>query len=226
MDKINNTPHPSSQPESQETVGQRFDRAAAAWDENPARKLMAQNIAATLRRQVPLRPDMTAIDYGCGTGLVTLEIKPYVGRTIGMDTSPGMLAVLEQKLRALGIADIEIRHLDLTRQPAPELRADLIISAMALHHVADVPPLLAALVTMLNPGGYLALADLDREDGGFHQDKTGVYHFGFDRDWLMAQFKSLGLEDLTAATAHTIERPGPDGPRRYPIFLLSGKMPG
>jgi tRNA (cmo5U34)-methyltransferase len=208
-----------------DAVQQRFDRAAASWEENPARKLLAQNIVATLRRQVPLRTAMTALDYGCGTGLVTLEIKPHVGRMIGMDTSQGMLAILEEKLLALGEEAIETRQLDLTRQPAPDLQLYLVISAMALHHVADPPPLLATLAKLLKPGGYLVIADLDPEDGGFHQDKTGVYHPGFDRDWLMAQFRSLGLNDIVAATAHTIERPGSDGPRRYPIFLISGKKP-
>jgi 2-polyprenyl-3-methyl-5-hydroxy-6-metoxy-1,4-benzoquinol methylase len=94
---------------------------------------------------------------------------------------------------------------------------------MALHHIADIPALLHTLATLLSPGGYIALADLDTEDGSFHTDLIGVYHHGIDRDWLMAQFMALGFQQVQATTAHVVERPDASGTlKRYPIFLVSG----
>ena len=58
---------------------------------------------------------------------------------------------------------------------------DLIVSAMTLHHIAEISTLLCSLSRWLRSGGYLALADLDTEDGSFHQDLTDVHHFGLDR---------------------------------------------
>jgi predicted TPR repeat methyltransferase len=202
----------------------RFDQAAATWDEDPGRVRMSRNIAEAMLAAVPVQPSMTAIDFGCGTGLVTLALQPFVGRIVGIDSSPGMLAKLRGKAEAIGAAHVEALHVDLTAQSAPAgLRADLIVSAMALHHIADIPHLLQTLAGLLVPGGYMALADLDTEDGAFHGDSTGVHHSGLDREWLMTELTALGFFDLRATTAHVVERPGNDTPRRYPVFLVSGR---
>ena len=203
----------------------RFNQAAPTWDENPGRQLMAQRIAGEILTHVPIDSATDVIDFGCGTGLVSLALQPHVHRIIGIDSSPGMLAVLDAKVRTLCITNVEMFCLDLSTQPAPDMHVDVIVSAMALHHIADIPVLLQALLPLLPPGGYLALADLDSEDGSFHEDKTGVYHAGIDRDWLMAQLSALGLQQLSATTAYVMERPSPDGVKRYPIFLVSGRKP-
>jgi predicted TPR repeat methyltransferase len=167
---------------------------------------------------------MAAIDYGCGTGLLTLALRPAVQRITGVDSSSAMLAKLQEKLQATGVTDVDTRLLDLEVQPPPDdMAADLIVSAMTLHHIADISKLLHAFHQWLRPGGYLALADLDAEDGAFHQDATGVHHFGVDRSWLTAQLSGMGLHDVDAITAHVVERPDAAGaPRRYPVFLVSG----
>jgi len=206
----------------------RFDQAAATWDEQPTRIVLAKAIAQTMLTQVPISPAMTALDYGCGTGLVTLALQPHLQRIIGADSSPGMLAKLQEKMQAWGITNVETLLLDLATQPPPSgLRADLIVSAMALHHIADIPHLLQALTGLLTPDGYLALADLDAEDGSFHTDMSGVHHLGIDRAWLVAQLTALGFQDISATTAHVIERPDETGiTRRYPVFLVSGHRVG
>jgi ubiquinone/menaquinone biosynthesis C-methylase UbiE len=202
----------------------RFDHAAATWDEQPARLAMTKDVAQTILTHVAVRADMTALDFGCGTGLVTLALQPYVQRIIGVDSSQGMLAKLQEKMQALGVTNVDTLQRDLTTElPPPGLCVDLIVSAMALHHIADIPHLLQALTGLLTPGGYLALADLDAEDGSFHADMTGVHHLGIDRTWLMAQLSALGYQEVSATTAHVVERPDAAGtPRRYPVFLVSG----
>ncbi len=203
----------------------RFDQAAATWDEQPARIALSKAIAQAMLDQIPDTAAMTALDYGSGTGLVTLALQPYVQRIIGVDSSPGMLAKLREKVQAMGVGNVESLLLDLATQPPPaELRVDLIVSAMTLHHIRDIPVLLRALAGLLTPGGYLALADLDSEDGSFHPDPTEVYHHGIDRHGLMAQLTTLGFRNVTASTAHVIERPDTDGAmRRYPVFVVSGQ---
>lgn len=53
----------------------RFDQAAATWDEQPARKTMTRAISQTLHAQVPVQSMMTALDFGRGTGLVTMALQ-------------------------------------------------------------------------------------------------------------------------------------------------------
>lgn len=201
----------------------RFDKAATTWDEFPPRVALAYAIGEAIRAQVPITDAMTALDFGCGTGLLTFGLQPYVRRVIGIDTSPGMLAVLNEKAAALGLTNVETRQLDLTSEPLPAMRVDLIVSAMALHHVADVPHLLQVFAQLLMPGGYLALADLVTENGSFHEDHTGVHHFGFDPAWFTVHLPRCGFQQVQATTAHVMERATAEGVRRYPIFLISGR---
>jgi ubiquinone/menaquinone biosynthesis C-methylase UbiE len=202
----------------------RFNQAAATWDQNPRRVEMSRRIAAKMLEERPVQSDMTVIDYGCGTGVVALELAPFVARMIGVDSSPAMLAELRKKADAAGLGHVETLVLDLSVDPLPDgLHADLIISAMALHHVADIPALLRAFTAILNPGGSVALTDLDTEDGTFHDDHTGVHHHGLDRDWLCGQLTALGFQDVSATTAYVAERERDGVVREYPAFLVSGQ---
>ena len=112
---------------------------------------------------------------------------------------------------------VEVVCSDILETPLGR-KVDLIVSAMAMHHVRDTGRLLQAFAEHLKPAGRIALADLDAEDGSFHPpDTTGVYHHGFDRDALREQLEHHGFSDITFSTALHVERDG----RRYPIFLLT-----
>jgi hypothetical protein len=73
----------------------------------------------------------------------------------------------------------------------------------------------------------LLIADLDREDGSFHEDPTGVEHHGFDRDWMKQSLKEAGFANIEIETAHTIQKPAKDDShtRSYPVFFISAQKP-
>ncbi len=202
----------------------RFNAMAAEWDDNPLRAGIARAVAAAIADTLALRTDMRALEYGCGTGLVSVLLAPRLGHIVAADVAPAMLDVLDAKCRQAGLTHIETRRLDLTADPLPAERFDLIFSSMTLHHIEDVPAVLAALASLLKPGGWLALADLDREDGGFHGGPMpGVFHLGFERARVMDRLRDLGLADVAARTAHTVRKAGPDGDAEYPIFLIGAQ---
>jgi|YelNatPaOPRAMG01_1025707.scaffolds.fasta_scaffold116736_1 tRNA (cmo5U34)-methyltransferase len=202
---------------------ERFEKGAQNWDEKPGQIMMAKNIASAICKVVPISPEWEALDYGCGTGLVTLSIEPGVRRIIGMDSSPAMLGKLKEKIKELGLDNVDTVLADLEKEEAPKIQVDLITSSMALHHIADIPSLLTKLHSMLRPGGYLALADLDTEDGTFHADNSGVQHFGLDREWLKAEMAKVGFKDCGDATAHVAERDTPNGRKSFPVFVVWGR---
>jgi 2-polyprenyl-3-methyl-5-hydroxy-6-metoxy-1,4-benzoquinol methylase len=203
----------------------RFNAMAAEWDDSPLRAGIARAVAAAIAGTLPLRPDMRALEYGCGTGLVSVLLADRVGHILAADLAPNMLQVLDDKCRRAGLAHIDTRRLDLTVDPPPAERFDLIFSSMTLHHIENVDAVLDTLAGLLTPGGWLALADLDREDGSFHgPDVPGVFHSGFERARLMDRLRALGLVDVGGRTAHTVHKTGPGGDTRgYPIFLISGR---
>ena len=72
-----------------------FDKEAATWDQNPGRVKLADDVADTIIREIHPAGDMDVLDFGCGTGLVTLRLQPFVNTITGADCSKGMLGVLQ-----------------------------------------------------------------------------------------------------------------------------------
>ena len=198
-----------------------FDARAQTWDDDPRRRKLAASIFAALAQAVPLRAEWTALDYGAGTGLLALALAARVRRVLAVDSSAGMLAVLAEKARAGG-ANVETLHADFAQDPLPAGPFDLVASAMTLHHVADVDGLLRKFFALLAPGGRVALADLDAEDGSFHgANAAGVHHLGFDRAALARQLADAGFADVRFSDAARNEKNG----RTYTVFLTAARKP-
>ena len=206
---------------------ERFARAAQTWDENPVRVALGNAIAEAIRGEVPVAAEMDAMDCGCGTGLLTLALQPHVRSILGVDASGEMLKVLGEKIAATGLENVRVRQSDLAGDELDDERFDLVVSAMMLHHVKDAAGMVARLAGMLQPGGYLCLADLDAEDGSFHPDKTGIEHFGFDEGQMGGMFAAAGLGNVRVRVAHVIVRPDAEGVvREYPVLLTVGEKGG
>jgi tRNA (cmo5U34)-methyltransferase len=201
------------------TQTQRFDQEAATWDENPRRVRLAKEVAETIARRLPLARNLKVLDFGCGTGLLTLNLQPLVGTITGADTSEGMLNVLRQKVRGQSLTNVDAFQLKPDNDYAIEGTYDLIVSSMTLHHVQDLAPLFRRFRDHLRDHGWVALADLDTEDGTFHQDNHDVFHLGFERSAFKAQLQDAGFTSLTEETAFENRRNGRD----YPVFLITGR---
>ncbi len=200
-----------------------FDKEAAQWDANPGRVKLAHDIADAMIREVHPTREMDVLDFGCGTGLVTMRLQPLVRNITGMDSSRGMLAVLEAKVRGQGSVNVRTQFLDLEQGGKVDGRYDLIVSSMTFHHVPDPAGLIARLSGALLPRGTLAVADLDAEDGSFHGDNTGVLHLGFDRERIRGLFEQAGLTAVREATAAVVAKEiEGKGRREFPVFLIIG----
>jgi ubiquinone/menaquinone biosynthesis C-methylase UbiE len=210
---------------SQMTIS-RFDEAAAQWDNNPTRVALARAIGEALVRAVTVEPSWRALDYGAGTGLLTLNLLPYVSFIVALDSSKGMLAQLQQKLLAAHINNVEATFWDLEKEPLPQGGFDLVASAMTMHHIRDVPLVLGRLASVLRPGGWLAFADLDSEDGSFHGEAPDVFHKGFDRSRVAGWLEQRGLSRVSITDAHSLQKPTSSGElKTYSVFLAVGQKP-
>lgn len=198
-----------------------FDEKARSWD-TPDRQARAEIVAAAIRDNVALAPSMRAIDLGAGTGLLGLALAGDVGEMVLAEPSAGMREVIAGKLASGPPANVRAIAFEVPDDPPAGERFDLAVSMLVLHHLPDTSAALRAIFRLLRPGGLIALADLDTEDGSFHgPGAEGVHHHGFDRGELVSRAGEAGFADVEVRTATSIE----DEDRTYPLFLLLGRRP-
>jgi len=197
-----------------------FDQAARTWDLADRRVALAHAVAEAIAARVPLSRDQSMLDFGCGTGLITLKLAPRVGSVTGADTSPGMLDALAEKAASQGSP---MRLLVLDQEGTTDLGGpyDLIVSSMTLHHVPDIPSLFHQFARHLRAGGQVALADLDEEDGSFHEKTMDAHHPGFPRARIQTWLEAAGFREIRMETAAVTRKDGKD----YPVFLATARRP-
>ena len=192
-----------------------FAPKAKDYDKEKRRVDNVANIANAILNKFNLSCDMTLLDFGSGTGLLLERIAPYVGKIIAIDRSSSMNSMLKQKELP---CEVEIIEKDLAKEQV-DILVDGIISSMTLHHIRDIDDIFKKFYNLLKPGGFIALADLDKEDGSFHTIDTGVEHFGFDRDFIVAKAKKAGFVDINIEDASIVKKLY----GKYLVFLLSAK---
>ena len=196
-----------------------FQDKADAWDTRPIPAQISEGVSQAMLSALELSAETSIMDFGAGTGLVCAKLAPSVGKVIAVDISEAMLAQLAEKPALQG--KVEIICQDITHSPL-ERQVDVIVSAMAMHHVEDTATLFKSFSAHLPSGGQLALADLDSEDGDFHPEGVeGVFHNGFDREALKLVAEAAGFEAVSFQTAAEVHK----DEKRYPIFLMTATKP-
>ena len=194
-----------------------FARKSSDWDDRPGPVQISEAVGRLLG-ELDWDKSMRVMDFGAGTGLVAAHVAPHVAKVVAVDVSPSMLEALAAKPELQ--ARVETRCQDILEAPLDE-RFDAIISAMALHHVEDTAALAARFAEHLKPGGFVALADLDSEDGTFHSPETeGVFHHGFDRAELQSTLEAQGFEAVRFTTALELEK---EDRGTFPVFFVTAR---
>ena len=192
-----------------------FEEKAQDWDVDEMVRALSSAIGSAITDSVKLQNHMQVKDFGAGTGLITSQIASQVASVTAVDVSQSMLDQLISKQELQGKVNALCQN--IIEHPL-DSEFDLIVSAMAMHHVEETDKLIQRFAEHLKPGGEVALADLDAEDGTFHpEDIEGVYHDGFERDELKRAMEKHGFTNVQFITAHTVEK----GDKAYPIFLLT-----
>jgi len=191
-----------------------FDKRAEGWDKGDIRVNGALVIAQAIGKRIRLTKDMKIIDFGVGTGLLGFEIAKSVQKVYGVDTSAKMLEKLEEKNS--DTLNIKAIHQDIIKEPLQEVY-DGLVSSMTLHHVQDLSAFFKTIHKNINDNGFIAIADLEKEDGTFHSDNSGVYHFGFEEKVLYEVVKECGFKNIKFENINTINKPQRD----FGVFLLT-----
>lgn len=193
-----------------------FKLKAESYDSETKRVNNVDNIANSIISSISFNRDMQIMDFGSGTGLLLQRVAPFVKKITAVDVSESMCNQLGEKIKDLA-CEVEILQMDLTKTKLNK-KFDAIVSSMTMHHIKDIQAMFNDFYNMLNDNGAIAISDLDIEDGTFHTEDTGVFHFGFDRNEFQSKAIAAGFKNVKIITASIDEKPH----GKYPVFLLTG----
>ena len=88
-----------------------------------------------------------------------------------------------------------------------------------MHHVMDTEKMIGRFYNLLTPGGWLAIADLYKEEGSFHKEGFAGHH-GFDPAELQSIIENEGFRKVIIRNCCTIKKMINDQLKEFPVFLL------
>lgn len=202
-----------------------FDKAAQTWDATPGRQKMIDAVKNAVLSRISVGENTEALDYGTGTGLILQAFQPLVKKITGMDSSTGMLEVLQQKIEANQLENVVVKQHNIEKEPLGENRFDLIITNMTLHHISDTQDFMHKSYAALRNQGFLCITDLETEDGTFHRTPDeSIKHLGFDKLEIEKQLRQAAFVNCRVETFNTIEKETDSGEiKRYPLFIAIGQ---
>ena len=198
-----------------------FDKVAQNWDKNEVHAKRTKAIETEFRKSYEFNHGQIALEFGAGTGLLSIALKDLFSEIILIDNSVEMVNVTKQKLISENINNLQPIVFDLEKNDFTAKTFDVIFTQMALHHVVDIEKILSKFHMMLSHGGKLAIADLYPEDGSFH-DSDFNGHFGFNPEELSKTLVKLKFKGVNYKQCfEIIKKDGPHQGKSYPIFLLT-----
>jgi ubiquinone/menaquinone biosynthesis C-methylase UbiE len=173
-----------------------FEQMAKRYD-TEERIELAKVIVKEVRPELRNSKSKSLIDYGSGTGLISLELSDLVDSILLVDSSKQMLEVAKAKISHKGITNSKVLYSDFT-QETPELKADIVLMSLVLLHIPDTKKILQELFNILNNGGKLIIIDFDKNDKINHPK----VHNGFSHEELKKRLSEVGFKSIEIKTFH------------------------
>lgn len=176
----------------------KFEMIANMYD-TPERIHIAKISSDAIQEYLVDTRGKSAIDFGCGTGLVGMNLLDNFRSVLFLDTSPNMISQIKQKVTDLNIQNADTVCFDLEKESLSELQADYIFMVQVLLHISDAETVLSRLYDVLTEGGHLLIVDFDQND----QIVSDIVQHGFDQVELASIMTRIGLRNVQSKTFYT-----------------------
>ena len=159
-----------------------FNHKAETFD-SPKNIFLANLVCQAVEKQIDLLSDKEILDFGGGTGLLTLPLAKQAKSVTLVDISEKMLEQARLKAEQQDIKNIQCLEQDLLKSPLKQ-EFDLIVVCRVLHHMPDVDAALSLFHQHLRKDGQLLIADFTKAEANHHGfELTELEHklaqFGF-----------------------------------------------
>lgn len=176
----------------------KFEMMANVYDTSE-RVQVAREISNVIREYLDDSKNKNAIDFGCGTGLVGMNLLNDFNSILFLDTSQNMINEVKRKIDDSKIQNANILCFDLENEAALNLHADYIFMANVLLHINDIGLILSRLYQALNENGHLLIVDFDKNE----KIVSDMVHNGFDQAQLADIMSQIGYRDIQSKTFYT-----------------------
>lgn len=137
-----------------------WNKIAANYD-----KRVFKKFSGTYNKTVDLsskyyKPEFTALDFACGTGITTIQLAKFASKIIAFDISDKMIDIAKQKSESLQIKNIEFLVTDIFDSKFDNQKFDIITAFNILSMFDDLPKILNRIYSLLSPEGiFLSTTD-------------------------------------------------------------------
>ncbi len=196
-----------------------FDTEAKNWDNDPKKTERAVAFAKEITNYIKPIENWNALEFGCGTGLLSFQLKNDFNTITLTDTSEGMINVLKEKIEKSNITNFKPLQIDLLEYNINIGTFNVIYTLMTLHHITNLNKILNIFYSLIKIDGYLCIADLVKEDGSFHYEYPDFDGYnGFDKNELSEILFKNGFEVEYYNICFEIEKELEN--KTYPLFLM------
>ena len=171
-----------------------FNHKAETFD-SPKNIFLANLVCQAVEKQINVLSDKEILDFGGGTGLLTLPLAKQAKTVTLVDISEKMLEQARLKAERQEIKNIQFLEQDLLKNPL-EKEFDLIVVSRVLHHMPDLDAALSLIHQHLRENGQLLLADFT---------KTEANHHGFELTELETKLIQHGFSSVYSQILYSAE---------------------
>lgn len=176
----------------------KFEMIADVYD-TPERIEIAKASADAIREYLVDSKEKNAIDFGCGTGLVGMNLLNDFSSVLFLDTSQNMIHQIKQKISDSNIRNADTLCFDFEKDSLSDLKVDYIFMVQVLLHISDVELVLSRLYQVLKEGGHLLIVDFDQNE----KVVSEMVHSGFDQAELTDRMTKIGYKGIQSKTFYT-----------------------
>lgn len=171
-----------------------FNHKAETFD-SPKNIFLANLVCQAVEKQIDILSDKEILDFGGGTGLLTLPLAKQAKSVTLVDISEKMLEQARLKAEQQDIKNIQFLEQDLLANPL-EQEFELIVVCRVLHHMPDLDAALSLFHQHLKEDGQLLLADFT---------KTEANHHGFELPELENKLIQHGFSSVRSQILYSAE---------------------
>ena len=171
-----------------------FNHKAETFD-SPKNIFLANLVCQAVEKQIDILSDKEILDFGGGTGLLTLPLAKQAKSVTLVDISEKMLEQARLKAEQQEIKNIQFLEQDLLANPL-EQEFELIVVCRVLHHMPDLDAALSLFHQHLKEDGQLLIADFT---------KTEANHHGFELAELENKLIQHGFSSVRSQILYSAE---------------------